>query len=89
MPLLLQTFKKASAAADYVIKIMQKNIKLVASPAICFDIDETLIRFLACYHISITKRHFFSYLLVRLGGVRLPLHLQILSNCPHSSAFPK
>lgn len=43
MPLLLQTFKKASAAADHVIKIMQKNIKLVARPAICFDIDETLI----------------------------------------------
>ena len=43
MPLLLKSFDKAVDAANHVIGVMEQNLDLIDDPAVCFDIDETLI----------------------------------------------
>lgn len=43
MPLLLKSFDKAVDAANHVIGVMEQNLDLIDNPAVCFDIDETLI----------------------------------------------
>ena len=43
MPLLLKSFKQAVDAANHVIGVMEQNLDSIVNPAVCFDIDETLI----------------------------------------------